>query len=222
MTPTFYVIIISYGPNKDQKWRKKIFAVPRSIAWVDRYGFWISSYNFQPIWIILFAFSSQSDGLTTVRSEFWIFSSDQNGTTWKYAYQKHQFLKIFFKIRPPPFCFEKKIKILIIQKLVHPIVKRMQKELSKSVKNCRRRSKNRKSLPRKKITEKIANKGFSAFFRPFIEKQPILTFPITFFTCTTLDNSGGTKWACLGPNVAMLGPKMVQKGRENGVGRHHF
>ena len=23
MTPTFYVIIISYGPNDDQKWRKK-------------------------------------------------------------------------------------------------------------------------------------------------------------------------------------------------------
>ena len=70
MTHTFYVVIISYRPNKGQKWHKQIFAVPRSmarsrsVARVDRYGFWIFSYNFQPTWIILFAFSSQSDGLT--------------------------------------------------------------------------------------------------------------------------------------------------------------
>ena len=76
---------------------------------VDFYGFSIFSYNFQPIWIILFAFSSQSDGLTIWRLECWIFVWDQNGTTWKYAYQKYQFLQIFFKIKWPPFCFEKKI-----------------------------------------------------------------------------------------------------------------
>ena len=37
---------------------------PLFFSGVDFYGFSIFSYNFQPIWIILFAFSSQSDGLT--------------------------------------------------------------------------------------------------------------------------------------------------------------
>ena len=75
------------------------------------------------------------------------YISGQNGTTWKYAYQKYHFLKMFFIIKWQPFCCEKKFKILNIQKIVHPIVKRMQKELSKSVKNCRRRWWIRKSLP---------------------------------------------------------------------------
>ena len=70
--------------------------------------------------------------------------------------------------------------------------------------------------------EKIANKGFWAYFWFFFEKQPISTFLTTFFTSTTMDHSGGTKWASLGPYGPMLGSKWAQKGRENGVGRHHF
>ena len=46
---------------------------------VDFYGFYIFSYNFQPILIILVAFFSQSDGATFHCSEFWIFISKQNG-----------------------------------------------------------------------------------------------------------------------------------------------
>ena len=40
------------------------------ISGVDFYGFIIFSYNFQPIWIKLVAFSSQSDGVTFHCSEF--------------------------------------------------------------------------------------------------------------------------------------------------------
>ena len=68
----------------------------------------------------------------------------------------------------------------------------------------------------------MVNKGFRLLFWHFFEKQLISTFLITFFTCITMDHSGGTKWASLGPNEPMLGPKWALKGRENGVGRHHF
>ena len=49
------------------------------ISVVDFYGFYIFSYNFQPILIKLVAFFSQSDGATFHCSEFWIFISKQNG-----------------------------------------------------------------------------------------------------------------------------------------------
>ena len=49
------------------------------ISVVDFYGFYIFSYNFQPILIKLVAFFSQSDGVTFHCSEFWIFISKQNG-----------------------------------------------------------------------------------------------------------------------------------------------
>ena len=126
------------------------------------------------------------------------------------------------KIIWPPFCFEIKIQNTEQQKVAPSDCEKMQPELSKSVENCRRRCKNRKSLPRKKITEIIGNNGFLDLFWPFVEKQLISTFLITFFTCITIDHSGGTKWARSGPNGPMLGPKWAPKGRENGVGRHHF
>ena len=45
------------------------------------------------------------------------------------------------------FGLRSKFKILSNKEVVHPIVKRMQKELSKSVENCRRRCKIRNGLP---------------------------------------------------------------------------
>ena len=112
----------------------------------DCYGFRIFFYNFQPILIIPFAFSSQSDGLAFCCSEFSISISDQTKMAPPESWQ------IFFLEIPKSsgrhFVLGQKFKILSNKLLVHPIVKRMQKELSKSVENCRRRSKNRKGLPR--------------------------------------------------------------------------
>ena len=54
--------------------------------------------------------------------------------------------KKFANFQAVPFWSGWKLKILSNKKLVHPIVKRMQKELSKSVENCRRRCENRNSL----------------------------------------------------------------------------
>ena len=80
------------------------------ISGVNFYGFYIFSYNFQPIWIILFAFSSQSDRLTSVWSEFWIFVSKQNGgrPILKNIFKNWCFWYAYFQV--VPFWSETKIK----------------------------------------------------------------------------------------------------------------
>ena len=150
MTPAFYVIIISYGPNKGKKWHQKICGpkvkvkvMVSSPSRLLRFSHLLLQFSthFDNSFCILFTIRWTSFLLLRIFNFY--LRTDQNGTAWKLA----NFFFTNFKIKWPLFCFGKKFKILSNKKLVHPIVKRMQKELSKSVKNCRRRWWIRKSLP---------------------------------------------------------------------------